>query len=142
MAKTSFTLKVSLARDLYRIIKIDGNSSLYDLAEFIIKAFDFEFDHAFGFYDNPKDIYKSKEIYELFVDNGMSDNSNAKSVKKTKITNALSVGKKMLFLFDYGDDWGFLLECQKKEDIETKIPEIIKSVGSPPQQYPDYEEDD
>ena len=35
---------------LYRDIEIDSGKSLYDLAEGIVGAFDFDLDHAFGFY--------------------------------------------------------------------------------------------
>jgi len=38
----------------YRTIAIPESYSLYDLAEKIIESYDFDFDHAFGFYDNIK----------------------------------------------------------------------------------------
>ena len=38
----------------YRIVAIPGEFTLYELAESITDAFDFDFDHAFGFYDNIK----------------------------------------------------------------------------------------
>ncbi len=68
-------------------------------------------DHAFGFYDNLKDHHKSKEIYTLFADmDDEPDSFNGKSVQNTKISDVFTVGKKMLFLFDYGDDWIFHVE--------------------------------
>jgi len=41
--------RVSLKPRLYREIEIDSGESLYDLAEAIVLAFDFDLDHAFGF---------------------------------------------------------------------------------------------
>ena len=34
----------------YREIEVPSSASLYDLADFIVSAFGFDFDHAFGFY--------------------------------------------------------------------------------------------
>ena len=42
--------RVSLKPRLYREIEIDSGKSLYDLAEAIVRAFDFDLDHAFGFF--------------------------------------------------------------------------------------------
>ena len=42
--------RVSLDKDVYRDIEIPGSQSLHDFAEAIVKAYDFDFDHAFGFY--------------------------------------------------------------------------------------------
>lgn len=50
----------------------------------------------------------------------------------------------MMFLFDYGDEWLFLLECMKISDSIEKIryPRIIEKVGKEPKQYPDYDDED
>ncbi len=39
---------------IYREIEIEGSKSLYRLAEAIVAAFGFDFDHAFGFYSGLK----------------------------------------------------------------------------------------
>ncbi len=44
-------------------------------------------------------------------------------------------------MFDYGDDWRFLVEFindQSVDDIK-KYPKIIDSKGKAPEQYPDYD---
>ena len=48
----------------------------------------------------------------------------------------------MLFLFDYGDDWMFLVECKDLLDptIKVKYPKVIEMVGKAPEQYPECEE--
>ena len=59
----------SLRPKLYRDIEIDSGKSLYDLAEGIVEAFDFDLDHAFGFYNKLTDYYlDSPSKYELFAD--------------------------------------------------------------------------
>jgi len=52
----------------YRVIAVPEESTLYSLAEEIVVAFDFYFDHCFGFYDNIKRWTESNECYELFKD--------------------------------------------------------------------------
>ncbi len=54
MAQTdTFIIRVALdgAASIYRDIEIEALKSLYKLAEAIVSAFAFDFDHAFGFYN-------------------------------------------------------------------------------------------
>jgi Plasmid pRiA4b ORF-3-like protein len=52
----------------WRKIAVKANSDLYSLAKTIVAAFDFDFDHAFGFYDNLKNPYRSNICFELLND--------------------------------------------------------------------------
>ena len=122
----------------YRIIGVPVNLSLYKLASVITESFNFYFDHAFGFYDNPKNIYKSSEGYELFFDVG--EETQFGSVKKNKISQVFdSPGKKMCFLFDYGDEWKFIVELINDEPVNNikKYPKLIEKKGKAPEQYPE-----
>ncbi len=127
-----------------RKIKIAGAKSLYNFARVITKAFGFSFDHAFGFYDGFGDLRNAKKIYELFVDAGEEASPTAQGVKKTKISQVfVSPGDKMLFLFDYGDEWRFrveLKEIRKTEERESE-PVIMESSGKAPVQYPPCEDE-
>jgi hypothetical protein len=139
-----YTFKISADNKTFRIIEIKGSKTLYDLASFIIKSFDFDMDHAFGFYNNIKDIYRSDEIYELFADmDDCEPSDRAKSVKNTEIYSAFQLKKKMVFLFDYGDDWIFLIECKNISDpiAQTRYPRVSEKVGKSPEQYPNYDEE-
>ena len=125
----------------YRIIAIDGNSSLYQFADAILDSFDFDFDHCFGFYDNMKDTYRSSEGYELFADIGEAD--KFPGVKKTKVKNVYNeIKKKMLFFFDYGDSWQFITQLVEIKESKDKKSRVIKSVGNAPEQYPDWEDEE
>src|SRR6476469_5238432 len=100
---------------IYRDIEVDGSRSLYKLAEAIVSSFDFDFDHAFGFYTGLTDatMMEKRPRYELFADMGEAD-SGVLGVKKTKIAQAFrAVGHTMLFLFDYGDEWLFRVRFQE-----------------------------
>jgi len=110
------------------------------LAKVILDSFNFDFDHAFGFYDSMKDIYRSVEAYELFTD--MGESSGFPGVKKTKIQDVYELKKKMLFFFDYGDSWRFITQCTAiKKTAKKEKAKVIKSAGEAPEQYPDWDDD-
>lgn len=209
----------------YRVLAVRETGSLYDLALSINRAFGFDFDHAFGFFDNLKNPYNARERYELFVDleedldegeledafnaaleeefgdvseaerleleatikemqrltEGMDpdearealiaatlqdvpeedkdvargllesvlelpdeDEPESRSVKNTPVSDAFKKGKKLLYLFDYGDEWRFIVQCKRIEEAEPKkrYPKVLESVGDAPEQYPEWEEDE
>ena len=129
------------AASIYRDIEIEASKSLYQLAEAIMSAFGFDFDHAFGFYSG---LTRAKMMhahpkYELFADMGEADTGTL-SVKKTKVAQAFpTVGHTMLFLFDYGDDWHFRVRLRGTGTKIAKVryPRVVASRGEAPEQYPD-----
>ena len=140
----TLVLRASLKPKIYRDFEIADTSSLYTLARAIVRYFDFDFDHAFGFYSKLKgNIYDSPVRYELFVDMGEGD-GDARSVKRTRVIEAFpSVGTKLRFLFDYGDEWVFLVELVKRKPKEpnVKLPRLLISAGEAPTQYSDPEDE-
>lgn len=138
-----------LLRDkkISRDVEMKEDTSLYKLAEAIVGAYNFDFDHAFGFFSTiaESDYLRSERKYELFAD--MEDEgvepTGAQNVKKTKIGEVWkNIGDKMLFLFDYGDNWLFVVELIGFGETEPKIkyPRVLKKVGQAPEQYPEEEE--
>ena len=140
----TLVFRASLTSKIYRDIEITGTGSLYALAKAIVRSFDFDFDHAFGFYSKLKgNIYDSPVRYELFVDIGEGE-ADARSVKRTRVIKAFpSVGTKMRFLFDYGDEWEFLVELvqRKPKEPKAKLPRLLISAGKAPAQYLDPEDE-
>ena len=138
----TFIFKISLQENpkIYRDIEVLENTNLYKLAEVINDAYDFAFDHPFGFFDNLTDPYQSKKSYDLFADikdEGIEP-TGAKSVGKTKVKEVWkSVGDKMLFLFDYGDEWLFVVELKSfgDKDSAKKYPVTLNKIGKSPKQY-------
>jgi len=130
---------------LLRKIGILGSRTLYNFARVITKAFGFYFDHPFGFYSNMVRINDSSAGYELFVDIGEGPlTPHFKGVKKTKVSEAFSnTGAKMLFLFDYGDEWRFVVELKEIRDPlpNESLPAVLESTGKAPMQYPPCEEE-
>jgi len=141
----TFVIRAALdgAASIYRDIEVEPSKSLYKLAEAIVSAFGFDFDHAFGFYnDDPYAAKPRGPRYELFADMGDA-NPGVLGVKKTKIADAFpAVGHSLLFLFDYGDEWRFRvkLKATGKKVARARYPRIVATHGVAPEQYPDPNE--
>ncbi len=54
----------------------------------------------------------------------------------------LSVGKEFLYLFDYGDQWEFIVKVEaiNPNAPQAKYPRIVESMGQAPEQYPDWDD--
>lgn len=151
--KSAYKFKVTLDTDFegigkqkpYREIEALSIQSLSTLARIIVVSFGFYFDHCYGFYDNFEDPYKSDEMYELFTDIGEEPTEGAFGVTYIKVPKAFDkIGKKLRFLFDYGDNWQFTVELKdiKQTVGSSKYPKLLKKVGVSPEQYPEIEEED
>ena len=126
----------------YRVIAIPENASLYDLGLAILSSFRFDRDHLFGFYDNLHRYSDSPEGYELSSGGGFG--GRFPSVKSTKIARVYpGPKKKMLFVYDYGDEWRFIVQSEGRvlPGDGVKYPVVIESCGDNPEQYPDDEPD-
>jgi hypothetical protein len=149
MKKHTFTLRtrpddcVQCCDDCTVTVEIPGDASLYELAEFLLESMDFDLDHAFGFYDNVANMFRSKNSYTVFADMG-DGNPGEKGVSDTPVDGVFSQGKQMILLFDYGDEWTFLVTCEKSEETKEKNiqPKLVGIDGKPPVQYPDWDDDD
>ena len=144
----TYIFKTYLFRDkkIIREIEVQDGLNLYKLAEAILKVYDYDFDHAFGFFSDISEYpYKSKNKYELFADMEDIEPTGAESVKKTKISDVWQkVGDKMLFLFDYGDNWLFVVELVEfgKKEVRKKYPYLRQKIGVSPEQYPEIDEEE
>lgn len=78
------------------------------------------------------------------MDVGEATSPMAQGVKKTKVSQVFMCPvEKMLFLFDYGDEWRFSVELKdiRKSEEKESEPVVLESVGKAPKQYPSSEED-
>lgn len=130
-----------------RTIAILGEATLYTLAQAILQAFHFDFDHLFGFYDNVYNWADSEEQYDFYYEESRPKGSRSMlDIQFTESGRVMHVrvedvfdeeGKEMLFLYDYGDEWHFIVEFKgKKPRKEGKeYPAVIKRKGRAPKQY-------
>jgi hypothetical protein len=140
-AAGTHVFRVSLEEKLYRDIEIPSSKKLYDLAEAIVAAFGFFFDHPFGFYSLLEGhVLDSPVKYELFADlEDIDPPSDGLSVERTRVSAAFKeIGDKMTFLFDYGDMWQFRIEVigRRQKEPHLKYPRVVKKIGRAPPQYP------
>ncbi|HMV41827.1 MAG TPA: hypothetical protein PK079_09415 [Leptospiraceae bacterium] len=148
-SKISFSiLKVTLSDKLgggireksYRVLSIPNKQTLSMLAQFILTSFDFELDHEYGYFDNIENWIQSQEIYLMDGDASFRSTGYVTKVTVGEVFNVPD--KKMLFLFDYGDEWSFIIELIRTEVPAGNVkftPKVIEKKGNPPPQYPDFE---
>lgn len=141
--RSTHQFRAALEPRLYRDIEIASDASLHDLAAAIVGAFGFDLDHPFGFYSRMRGSYLHSPVkYESWAD--LPDiESDAGSVLATGIVEVFPrPGAKMLFLFDYGDQWMFAvtLRAIDKPDAAATYPRVVGSEGKAPPQYPTYDE--
>jgi hypothetical protein len=75
----------------------------------------------------------------------MGEKNDAGSVRKTRATDAFpDIGHTMLFMFNYGDDWRFVVEVTGvgQKAARTRYPKVLKKVGEAPEQYGSWDEED
>ena len=123
-----------------RTLALLESSTLYTLARTILKAFNFDSDHLFGFYNNVYDWTNSEEVFEFSGEesNLVQSIIPSRDVKKVRINECFDeIGKEMLFLYDYGDEWQFFVEFTEKgiRIKDEKYPAILKWEGKAPRQY-------
>ena len=139
-------VKLNEQKGIYRDIVVDTNTSLYDLAEMVVKSFGFDFDHSFGFYSSPSIYSKGRDTvhYELFYDMGEEVDELAESVEQTPVQELFKLPKnKWWMLFDYGDDWVFELVYQQdslKLFADKPSGSVVAVKGEAPEQYPEWGE--
>ncbi|MDO8929437.1 MAG: plasmid pRiA4b ORF-3 family protein, partial [Bacteroidota bacterium] len=133
----NFTFKVSLARNVWRKIKVSSNHTLENLHLAIQDAFDFDDDHLYSFFMDGKRYSRNAYHSPMSDDGPYTDEAIIGEL-------ALYSGQKILYYFDYGDSWEFavqLLEI-KEDGVLSENPEIIEIKGEAPEQYQSYDDSD
>lgn len=136
--------------EISRTILIKGNQTLQTLHNAIFDAFERFDSHLYAFYVgklknereeiiNPFDRNKY-EIYTVSPDR----KSGEKGVRTRIASLALSPGERFAYLFDFGDEWGHVIEVKaiEKTTDRKKYPKITERIGDAPPQYPDLDEED
>jgi hypothetical protein len=130
-----YIFKVSLGK-AWRRISIPSQFILDDLAETILDAFDFDNDHLYQF------ICQDRFGKPMYVNHDYLEEPPFTSEFKVGEL-PLDVGGKMIFHFDFGDNWEFdmILEEINNPAPQQREAKVIDKRGTPPSQYY-YDEDD
>jgi Plasmid pRiA4b ORF-3-like protein len=134
--------RVELRPDLYREIEVFSGMALDFFAAAIVKAFGFDFDHPYGFYSKLTGrVFASTPRYEV---PGILDDPDALNVEEVAIEAAFRrVGKALLFVYDFGDDWRFRVTFTGRGRMPADGPyfRLVGSMGDAPPQYPVTEDE-
>lgn len=133
---SSVVLSVSIGKGCYRHIQLSLNETLEELADTIIWAFDFCNDHAHAFFMDNK-AWSNCNCYFMAEVDEDDEYPHTCDVKLSKL--GLQKDDKFKFIFDFGDEWEFQCKVLRIIDEDTDDAMIIRMVGAPPEQYPEYE---
>ncbi len=124
------------------MIEIESSASFLQLHEVIQNAVDFDNDHLFQFY-----LGRYPDQYAQIIggEPGWNGYNPVNRYSKISISDTwpLPTGYKLYYLFDFGDQWIFLINKTWHKDKVTKLgivyPRVIEAKGKNPEQYPDWE---
>jgi hypothetical protein len=119
-------------------IAIPAKSDLDDLAECIIRAFDFDGDHLYGFQ------FIARDGHQIRVEHPCIDDADTHTDEVAIGELPLHERQSMEFQYDFGADWRFDVRLEKVEADFTEIsePTIVESRGEAPAEYELDEEGD
>jgi hypothetical protein len=136
------TLKIKLLDGMHAhnewecALEIPIDHSLDELHQAILSAIGFDNDHMYEFCI--ANSYYSRSSERISCDDD-------KVTQETVDTILLKAkGKKLFYMFDYGDSWLFQISKSRKkrfsEKPDTFYPRVALESGIKPEQYPDWDE--
>ncbi|WP_414732932.1 IS1096 element passenger TnpR family protein [Acetobacterium carbinolicum] len=130
-----YKLKITLDYDqrIYRMIGICGSDTLDDLSDVILASFNFSDDHLYLF--NMDNVKVSKNSYNKMPEYG--GKSTDISIEKLHLVEK----QKLVYLYDFGDEWVFRISVLKIESENNySKPQVLETAGEV-EQYPDFNEE-
>jgi hypothetical protein len=131
-------ISVSAGTGCYRHIKISNQATLEELSDEILEAFEFVNDHAHAFFMDNR-AWSHMDSYFFAMEDEDCDDERY-TYDYTLQEAGCKLNKKFLYIFDYGNEWRFACRVLKELDEPTDEPQVIRSKGEPPMQYPEFED--
>lgn len=131
-----YSFKVFYTRNVWRILVLQGEHTMEQLHELILKAFDFDNEHLYSFFmDGQK--WSNKSVVSPLDDSGLMKSNE---IRIGDI--GLSKGQSFTYLYDYGDEWMFTIVVEQVSKRSTKRinPHIKEQKGKSPIQYIDWDD--
>lgn len=126
--RPTVVLKVALHKS-WRRLAVPVNTSLHELAQAIIAAFDFSFDHLYAFYRGTRPGEGPAIGHP-----GLDESQRA---DRTRVADLeLHPGDRLVLLYDFGDEWLFRLQVEEVGLTEGNQVVVLERQGRPPTQYP------
>ena len=115
-------------RSLWRKVQVSDSTSLAKMADLILDAFNFDHDHLYAF------IFKGKP-WDQGAIKFVHPRADGMKADKMSLGNLdLKPGQRFTFLYDFGDEWPFLIRVVSLDPGSLPEP-IITGRGKPPEQY-------
>jgi len=132
-----YIFNVCLGPKVWRRIAIPGTMTLEHLSSETLDAFDFDHDHLYTFtFANHFGI--NTEVTHPYIDD------NSPCADEFLIGNLpIPPRGEMTYLYDFGDNWEFLMRLEKINPPDPKIkkPVVLESFGKAPEQYQYWDEE-
>jgi len=118
----------------WRRLAVPDRATLHQVADAILRAYKFDDEHLYDF--KFRDQLGKARVYNH---PGAREGPFATDI--TLRESGLPEKGLINFVYDYGDDWRFVLRLEgiAAPDKRSRRPKVIESEGRPPVQYPDLE---
>ncbi|WP_295427028.1 hypothetical protein [uncultured Thiodictyon sp.] len=127
-------------KDWAATIALDASSTLEDLHYIIQQAVDFDDDHLYGFFVARTPRSRDRVRYNYDPDDEEDDRLYTTTLESLF---PLPKGRKLFYLFDYGDYWIFQISRTRSKPFAAQpgvdYPSLIDESGEKPEQYPAFE---
>ena len=127
----------NLRNECVRVLEIDERASLYGLHKAIQTAVKFDEDHPFAFYV----AYSWRGRKQWLAESESWEGQEAEFCRICLKDVFPLGGRKLHYLFDFGDDWTFEVRRSRQKpkapQAGVKYPRVIERIGPNPEQYPD-----
>ena len=126
----TYVFRVALRRNLWRRIEVSDEHTLLDLHYAIQRTYRFDNDHLYSFFMDGK-----AWSHEKFTSPYDEEGPRVDEVRIGEL--GLSEGQRILYLFDYGDEWRFQVTIEeiRKDGPKPRKPKIVEKKGKAPEQY-------
>jgi hypothetical protein len=152
MAKQVYVFRAKLKgwRGVRRTIAMRDEHTLDDLHDSLQAAFGWDDEHPYAFWLGgkfwaPNDV---EYVHPLVLQDGRftrsgppSETPRLKSAVRRLDHLRLSLGQRIAYVFDFGDEWRVRLTLREVTASDGgHYPRVLESVGDAPAQYLDYDE--
>ncbi len=133
-----YTLEVTEQKSgASRTIEMDGGNTLDDLSNAILNAVNFDKSHLYMFSLSKKPY--GEGYYHPMADLDDGDKSAADASLNSL---GLRTRKKLLYVYDFGDDWHFDVTVKKVETVDAPCKTAVIASQGELTQYPEWDEED
>jgi len=135
--ETKLLFSVGWTKPCVRVIEIDDGASLYDLHGAIQDAVGFDRDHLCHLFVANSE---SSQAHRHWLSEAERYEDWYEEFHEMRLTDILPLGprKKLYYLFDFGDQWTFLVSKQrgaKQPEQGVSYPRVVGRTGLNPVQY-------